>query len=203
MTRKEIVLNKLHNLSDAEIKVALKQLTHFIRARLRLKSLIDRTKSGAHSDQNLGMNAIDYYVGESVKRLWEPNGWDWKFEKFTLAEQLMRIANKLISDRVKSYKNKKEQMPKFVDKDVSDIYDLTQIAEENIRGNEEIYQKLIELAYDVAKENDAFYYFTIRYLEGADFLTIGNEMDLTRNQIYVLRKKLVRKLSGCKEILTA
>ena len=203
MTRKEIVLNKLHNLSEDEVKVALKQLTHFIRARLRLKSLIDRTKSGSHSNQNLGMDAIDYYVGESVKRLWEPDGWDWKFEKFTLAEQLMRIANKLISDRVRSYKNKKEQMPVYVDKDVSDIYDLTQIAEENIRGNEEIYQKLIELAYDVAKENDAFYYFTIRYLEGADFLTIGNEMDLTRNQIYVLRKKLVRKLSGCKEILTA
>jgi hypothetical protein len=203
MTRREIVLKKLHNLSDAEVTFALKQLTHFISARLRLKSLIDRTKSGAHGSQNLGMDAVDYYVGESFKRLWEPDGWDWKFENFSLAEQLMRIANKLISDRVISYKSKKDLMPVYVDKDVSDIYDLTQIAEENIKGNEEVYQQLIETAYDLAKDDDVLYYFTIRYLEGADFQTLAEEMNLTRNQIYVLRKKLVRKLSGCKETLIA
>jgi hypothetical protein len=203
MTRREIVLKKLNNLSDAEVTFALKQLTHFISARLRLKSLIDRTKSGAHSSQNLGMEAVDYYVGESFKRLWEPDGWDWKFEKFSLAEQLMRIANKLISDRVKSYKSKKDLMPVYVDKDISDIYDLTQIAEENIKGNEEIYQRLIEIAYDLAKDDDVLYYFTIRYLEGADFQTLAEEMNLTKNQIYVLRKKLVRKLTGCKETLIA
>jgi hypothetical protein len=74
MTRREIILRKLETLSDDEVAEAIRQLTHHVKARLRFGSLIDRTKSGAYGEKNLGMNAIDFYVGESIKRLYDPNG---------------------------------------------------------------------------------------------------------------------------------
>ena len=203
MTRRELVLTKLHQLPDNEVEEAIKQLTHHVKARMRFRSLADRTKSGAHGDKNLGMNAIDYYVGESVKRLYDPNGWDWKFEKYTLAEQLMRIANKLISSKVDEYTNKKDKLPQIDERDVGDIYSLEDIAKENINGNEEVYSRLVQLAHEQSKDDDNLQYFIIRYFEKANFDTIAKEMNLHINQIHVLRKKLVRRLMNFKEELTA
>jgi len=203
MTRRETVLIKLQELSNDEVATALKQLTHHVKARLRFRSKWDRTKSGAHGEKNLGMTAIDFYVGESVKRLYDPNGWDWKFEKFTLTEQLMRIANKLISYKVEEYTNKKDSMPVIDERDAGDIYDLEETAKDNVSGNEEIYSKLIQLAHEQSKDDDNLQYFTIRYFEKASFRTIAEEMNVPIEQVYVLRKKLVRRLMNFKEQLTA
>lgn len=202
MTRRETVLIKLQGLSNDEVAEALKQLTHHVKARLRIGSRLDRTKSGAHGEKNLGMTAIDFYVGESIKRLYDPKGWDWKFEKFTLAAQLMRIANKLISYKVEEYTNKKDSMPIIDERDAGDIYDLEETAIDNISGNEESYSKLIQLAHEQSKDDDNLQYFTIRYFEKASFGTIAEEMDMPIEQVYVLRKKLVRRLMNCKEQLT-
>jgi DNA-directed RNA polymerase specialized sigma subunit len=169
---------------------------------MRLHSLVDRTKSGAHGEQNLGMDAINYYVGESIKRLFDPNGWDWKFEKYSLVEQLMRIANKLISDKVSIYRKKKPLMPDLDTRDVSEIYDLRQIAEHDLSENEEIYSKLIDIAHKISQDDDNLCFFTCRYFEGADYETIANEMGISIHQVYVLRKNLVRKLSKYRSDLT-
>ena len=201
MTRRELVLKKLQELPDSEVMEAINQLTHHVKARLRFKSFFDRTKTGAHGEKNLGMNAIDYYVGESIKRLYDPNGWDWKFEKFTLAEQLMRITNKLISYKVESYKAKKLVLPEFDNRDASDIYDLANHKMENSDDEEEICSKLIDMAHELSKDDDNLYYFTIRYFENAKFSTIADEMKLSLEQIYVFRKKLVRRLMKNKEKL--
>lgn len=203
MTRRETVLRKLQGLSDDEVAEALRQLTHHVKARLRFGSKADRTKSGAHGEKYLGMNAIDFYVGESVKRLYDPNGWDWKFEKFTLAEQLMRIANKLISDKVADYKEKKDELPVFDERDAGDIYDLQEIAANDSKGNEDVYSKLIQLAHNVSKADDDLQYFVLRYFEKASFATIAKEMNVEIEKIYVLRKKLVRRLVDYKEELAA
>jgi len=202
MTRRELVLNKLQQLSDNEVQEAIKQLTHYVKARLRYRSLADRTKSGAHGQKNLGMDAIDFYVGESIRRLYDPTGWDWKFEKYSLAEQLMRIANKLISLKVDEYRNKKDNLPKIDERDAGDIYDLQEIASENIDGNEENYSKLILLAHQLSKDDDNLQYFTIRYFEKASSDTIAKEMNLQVKQVHVLRKKLVRRLMNFKAELT-
>lgn len=203
MTRRETVLKKLQNLSDDEVAEAIRQLTHHVKSRLRFRSKADRTKSGAHGEKNLGMNAIDYYVSESIKRLYDPNGWDWKFERFTLVEQLMRISNKLISDKVAHYKAKQEGLPVFDERDAGDIYDLQAIAANEAKGNEEIYTKLIQFAHEVSMDDDDLQYFVIRYFEKASFTTIANEMNVEVERIYVLRKKLVRRLMNYKEELTA
>lgn len=203
MTRRELILTKLQSLSDDEVAGAVKQLTHHVKVRLRFGSLKDRTKTGAHGEKNLGMNAIDFYVGESVKRLYSPDGWDWKHEKFSLAEQLMRIANKLLSDKVQEYVGKKDKMPVFDNRDAGDIHDLNQIAIDNIKDAQEVYSKLIQISHEQSKGDDNLEYFTLRYFENASFATIADEMNLPIEQIYVLRKKLVRRLTNFKKELTA
>jgi len=203
MNRRELVLKKLHELPDSEVIESIKQLTHHVQARLRFHSLLDRTKTGAHGEKNLGMNAIDYYVGESIKRLYDPKGWDWKYEKLSLTEQLMRIANKLISDKVTDYKAKRDNTPVFDERDTGDIPDLVQIACENLNGNEEIYTKLIQLALEISNDDDNLNYFTLRYFENGGFPKIAEEMELTIEQVYAFRKKLVRRLMNYKKELTA
>ncbi len=202
MTRRETVLRKLHSLTDNEVNEAIKQLIHHVKARLRIGSIMDRTKSGAHSPKNLGMPSIDYYVGESVKRLYDPNGWDWKFETRSLSEQLLRIANKIISDKVADYKAKQNVLPEFDNRDTSEIYDLEEIAIYEYEDNEELYSKLIQFAYDVSKDNDNLQYFVIRYFEKTNFETIADEMNIGIKEVYVLRRKLVRRLMKYKEELT-
>lgn len=199
MTRREIVLRRLNNVPDEEVESAIEQLTLHVKARLRFKSKWDRTKSGAHGPKNLGMPAVDFYVGESIKRLYDPNGWDWKFEKFTLAEQLIRIANKLISDKVASYKARLETSPKFQDEDISEIKDLD-VEDAIDDSNKELCDKIIQTAYELSKEDDNLNYFTIRYFEDASYETIAGEMNLTVKDVYVLKKKLVRKLMASTDL---
>lgn len=194
MTRRELVLKKLLALPDKEVGEAIEQLTHHVQARMRFNSIMDRTKIGAHGEKNLGMDAIDYYVGESVKKLYDPNGWDWKFEVLSLAEQLMRIANKLISDKVKSYKSKKDNLPEFDERDTSDIYDLDETPNDISDEYEEQCTQIINLAHELSIDDDNLYFFTIRYFENTEFSVIAKEMNLTIEQVYVLRKKLVRRL---------
>jgi hypothetical protein len=199
MTRRETVLRKLHSLPDEEVNIAIEQLALHVQARLRFKSKWDRTKSGAHGPKNLGLQGVDFYVGESVKRLYDPNGWDWKFERFTLAEQLIRIANKLISDKVEAYRKGRETMPSFQDEDISEIKDL-EIEDEIDSGNQELCDKLIQVAYELTKGDDNLNYFTMRYFEGAAYEVIASEMNLTLDGVYVLKKKLVRKLIASKAL---
>lgn len=141
------------------------------------------------------MPAVDYYVGESIKRLYDPSGWDWKFERFTLAEQLIRIANKLISDKVTAYKERAQ--PSFVDEDISEIKDLD-IEDEIDDERQKLCDIVIEEALKVSQDDDNLNYFTIRYFEEATYEIIASEMNLNVEAVYALRKKLVRRLMTSK-----
>lgn len=199
MTRQEIVLRKLHELPMEEVSDAIHQLTHHVKARMRLESYLDRTKKGAHSEENLGIPAVEFYVGESVKKLYDPKGWDWKFEERSLAEQLIRIANKLISDKPKQFLNKQAKKPVLDNRDVGDIYDVESVSDDNIEGKEDEYSRLIEVAHEVSADSEDLQYFVLRYFEGADYSTIAQEMSINIDQVHVLRKKLVRRLATIKE----
>lgn len=199
MTRRELVLRKLHELPEEEIVDAIQRLTHHVKARMRFESYLDRTKVGAHSQDFLGMPAIEFYVGESVKRLYDPKGWDWKFEERTLAEQLIRIANKLISDKPKQFQKHQSKTPDIDNRDAGDIYDLESVASDNIEGKEEEYARLVEAAYEVSEDDDELQYFVCSYFENTEYEVIAQEMGISLNQLHVLRKKLVRRLITIKE----
>ena len=206
MNRRELVLKKLHSLSPEDERQAVNDLTRFVRARLRKGTKFDRTKSGAHCEKNLGEEAVNYYVGGAIQALYKPDGWDWKFEERSLKDQLKRIANKLISDEVVKYRKKKEQEenkppPKLVAKDASELFDLMDISE-NDDETDMMLDKIIHIAKECTKDDDDLHYFTLLYFEKADFATIAQEMKLKIEQVYVLKRKLVRRLESRKDQFT-
>ncbi|MFX1277514.1 MAG: hypothetical protein ACFFAT_21045, partial [Promethearchaeota archaeon] len=141
-----------------------------------------------------------YYVSESIKRLYDPDGWDWKFEKFTLEQQLARIADKLISDSVSSFKRKKEKSPIFIDKDVSEQYDIQNYPNE-IYYSEEFFKKFRDLAFEVSEDDEILFYFTTLYFDNKDFNCIAKELGIPIEEVYAKRKKLVRRLMKLKDKL--
>jgi DNA-directed RNA polymerase specialized sigma24 family protein len=205
MTRRELVLKKLHSLSDEEQEYAVSELTSFVMKKLRKGSKFDRTLSGAHSEQNLGEEAVPFYVSKTITALYKPDGWDWKFEERSLAEQLIRIAKKFISDEVTKYKKLKEKeggdpSHKFVPKDANELFDLLDTSEDDNEISE-VLDKIFEVAKECTSDDDDLHYFTLRYLDGADFASISSEMDLKVEEVYVLRRKLVRRLESEKMTL--
>lgn len=68
---------RLESVSDKEWREALDEVTACLRWRLAGK-----TKRGAHSEQELGMPALDYYREETVVKLIEGE-WKWQ-ERFSL-----------------------------------------------------------------------------------------------------------------------
>ena len=81
---------RLEGVSDKEWREALDEVTAYLRWRLAGK-----TKCGAHSEQELGRQALDYYQEEAVVKLIEGE-WKWQ-ERFSLGRQLVIIAGDLVT----------------------------------------------------------------------------------------------------------
>ena len=203
MTRRELVLKKLHSLSDEDQEMAVQELTVFVMKKMRKGSKLDRTLSGAHSEKNLGEKAVNFYVSKTIIALYKPDGWDWKFEERTLSEQLIRIAKKFISDEVERYKKIRDKeggdpSDKIVPKDANELFDLLDTSDDE-KEIARVLDKVFELAKECTIDDDNLHYFTLRYLEGTDFKSISSEMDLSLEQVYTLRRKLVRRLESHKD----
>jgi len=200
MTRGELVLKKLHELSDEEIENAIKSLTKFVSARLKFNSYFDKTRTGAHSEGVLGVEPINYYVGESIRKLYDPNSWDWQFEKYTLSQQLTRIANKLISDQVAKYKRDKEKITFSTFKDASEYFDLADESNDE-DWHENTCNEIIELAFELSQDDDKLFYFTTMFFDGFKSKDIAKELNIAVEKVYVLHKKLLRRIIKHKDKL--
>ena len=87
---------RLEAVSDKQWREALDEVTAYLRWRLKGK-----TKRGAHSEQELGMPALDYYQEEAVVKLIEGD-WQWQ-ERFTLGKQLEKIAADLVTKQTQKW----------------------------------------------------------------------------------------------------
>lgn len=93
---------KLDAVSSLEWKIALKKCEKHL-----FFKLMNKTKFGAHTAENLGIPAKDYYIEYAYSSIIE-GFWEWK-DEFNLTEQLIRIMDSRISTKVKSYKDAKEK----------------------------------------------------------------------------------------------
>lgn len=75
-----------------------------------------RTKKGAHSEVVLQMNALDYYIVETIKKLYEFK-WEWR-EDLDIEQQCLVILDNLISKQAKKFQR---QTMKQVDLDVDNL----------------------------------------------------------------------------------
>ena len=103
---------KLAALSPRDWKDAVNETVRCITKRLRASRVtLDNgtqelvgglTDYGPHSEHHLGENALQYYVSNAIKKLYEGD-WEWQ-ERFSLGEQLSRVALRLIQNENEKYR---------------------------------------------------------------------------------------------------
>lgn len=93
---------KLDKISSLEWKITIKKCEKHL-----FFKLMNKTKFGAHTVENLGIPAKDYYLEYAYSSIID-GFWEWK-DEFDLPEQLIRIIDSRISTVVKSFKDAKEK----------------------------------------------------------------------------------------------
>ncbi|MBL7472226.1 hypothetical protein [Robertkochia sediminum] len=149
------------------------------------KKLFNKTNFGAHSERDLGLPAIDYYFEEAVSKIFTFE-WEWQFEKYSIVEQIIRIAGSMISKNVEKYRRKMEKgyfETEYSDNMAYDLFD--EVYDESI-------DKLLECIERIVKEGDAFmqmHWESIK--EGLKSKQIAEIIEKPVNYVYRQNEKLI------------
>lgn len=187
MNRALIIQAKLTEVSEDQWRVIM----------LKCKKLINqrtygRTTYGAHCEARLGVEPFDYYFKGAVEKLYE-GIWDWKFEEYSLTDQLLRIIGSMVSDEVRKYRKEHEkgEAPSFISfEEVINLVgfdpedDLTQeefeaVCDRQIQAIEEAVEG------DIDMEN----LFLLK-LEGKTSNEICEELEWKKSKLYKVTEKM-------------
>jgi hypothetical protein len=153
--------------------------------------LAGKTASGAHSGQRLGMEAPDFYFVNAVNAIYSIT-WEWKYEKFSIDEQLIRIINSMISEQVRKYKREIEQGKKTVL--IGNDQLALQLEDELDEQYDESYLiKLSNALIMACENNEKFKNFIHLKQKGFDYSDICNEMNCTRDEAYQIMETIARR----------
>ena len=147
-----------------------------------------KTASGAHCEQRLGMEAKDYYMGQSIAALYEGK-WQWKYP---IDEQLIRIIDSKISDQVRKYKNElkrgqkillvqNEQLALSLEEEIDEEYDETEL------------RKLPKALSMACENNENYKRFVFLKQQGLDYDEIGKQMGCTKDELYQIRENISKR----------
>ena len=192
------VSKRLDEISDGEWKIVIKKCKEHIRLKLKQKCA-----TGAHSEKNLGMKAFDYYFGQAIEKIYA-GVWDWKFEKFSIIEQLIRIINSLISEVVRKYKlyhdKGEEDFPKeifeinYVDIE-SSFYGLNNPDEvESLEVKEDYYDKMLEDVINAIDGDSELENYLLCVMDGMNTSEIAKKMKWPIKKVYKTTEKLQRRV---------
>lgn len=186
-------LERLTAVTEDEWKHILIELKKHIYARIKGKTLY-----GAHSERELGVGAIDYYVSESIACLYELR-WEWK-EKYTLLDELKRICGSLISANVDKYKRRKERggsvqgNTQYIDtEDLLAKYGSIEADEED---NTELTARFESLLEQASNGDPQLEIYAVAVLEFDNLEEISQNIDMPINDLYKLHRKLVRRCTS-------
>lgn len=178
------IRKRLDAISDKEWIDIIDKLTNWVSWKLKRKTL-----SGAHSEQNLGVNPVNYYVTEAISKLFAFE-WEWKFEKFTLLEQLQRIAGSIISANVVKFKKQKGEIVPTEDEILDAL--LEKNSSEEIDDNN--YQLFLNALSECTKDDDELQLYALAIHECNSFDEMSKELGWDKAKLYVLQKKLTRRI---------
>ena len=181
-------------------------MTAYLRWRLKGK-----TKRGAHSERELGMPALDYYQEEAVVKLIEGD-WLWQ-ERFTLGEQLVRIATDLVSKQVKKWEREhpwltEDGTPKteheMISKRKQDLIELTDnmgqfagILDDD--GQEEL-DDTYNLVYELVEDDEELTIFVSAIEHCGNFKDLPEHTGWEIKHVYRLMEKLMRRIKRWKSL---
>jgi len=176
--------SRIDHLTDTDWKVALAKCKKHIELRLWQKTL-----SGAHSASNLGADSVEHYLSLSYEKILTGE-WEWK-EEYTLAEQMIRIVNSLISkevDKVKTAKGKSFKISyRNIEEEFYNLVDEPENLDELALHETKLHSIETAICGDEQLE------FIVEALkEGKKRTEIASLMDITPRQFDKLRERLIR-----------
>jgi DNA-directed RNA polymerase specialized sigma24 family protein len=180
--------NRLENIDQSTWKLAIEKCYIHLRYKLR-----NKTQSGAHCSQRLGAEPFDYYVSKCIKGIYSGT-WEWFYQRFTIAEQMIRIINSMISEQVRKYKventNTKhtvlaDSMELFTDLDIED-----DLADEEDGAHLERLNEALELA---CEGNKQYKQFILYKREGLGYDEICKKLNCTQKEAYQMMETISRR----------
>lgn len=178
------ILQHLNSITDIEWMDVVDKLTTYVHFKLK-----GRTLFGAHSEQNLGINPVDYYVDEAIGKLFSLE-WKWQFEKYSLLEQLQRVVGSMISTNVEKFKTKKEDIilmeeDKLISMEKSEINDY----------DVEYYEIFKNALEECSKDDEDLQLYVMALDECISFDEMVTATGFEKKKLYVLQKKMTRRVT--------
>ena len=118
------------------------------------------------------------------------NEWEWQ-DRFTLEEQLRRIADNLISKRIEAWNRRQpEQVIVYIDLNILD----EALCDSDEDGMEETYER----AFEAVKDDEELTEYVEAIRECNDLNDICEYLGIEKKDAYNLNKRLLRKLRKAK-----
>jgi len=185
MERDKEILERLNSITEQEWKEIVNNLTKWVHFKLLFK-----TSSGAHSEQYLGISAIDYYIGGAIEKLFNLQCL-WQYEKFNLLEQLQRIIGSMISESVRKFKTKKGISIPTEDTELNSIIENCD-TEENEEDNN--YQLFLNALSVCTTDDEELQLYTTAMYACSSYDEMSKELDWDKSKLYAMQRKLARRI---------
>jgi len=185
MDNSKEILKRLHAISDIEWLEIVDKLTMFVRFKLKGKTIF-----GAHSEQNLGVEPVEYYVDEAIAKLFGLE-WEWQFEKYSIIDQLKRIVGSMISTNVESFKKKKEKVLPTENESLNILAEKVNICNGGDDSNYEIFKIALE---ECSKDDEDLQLYVMALDECNSFTEISEQTGWDKKKLYSLQQKITRKV---------
>jgi hypothetical protein len=178
------ILQHLNSITDSEWLDVVNKLTTYVHFKLK-----GRTLFGAHSEQNLGGNPVDYYVDEAIGKLFSLE-WKWQFDKYSLIEQLQRVVGSMISSNVEKFKTKKENIT-LMEEDKLIPMEKSEINDYDVEYYE-VFKKALE---ECSKDDEDLQLYVMALDECISFDEMVIATRFEKKKLYVLQKKMTRRVT--------
>ncbi|WP_341215153.1 hypothetical protein [uncultured Wocania sp.] len=199
---------KLDTVSGVEWEIALRKAEKHLNYRLW-----NKTSFGAHTAENLGVPAKEYYLNFGYMSVIYGN-WEWK-DGFDLPQQLIRIIDSRISTVVESYKKAKEkneerledgkyqlttvEVPQDIESTFYDLEGDEEINETDLLKIEEEYNKIEQFILESDDEDLIMFWECVK--EGYTRKEIAELIGKSPKQLDKIKERLLRQIK--KEVAKA
>jgi hypothetical protein len=180
------VIDKLAAIPDSEWKQTIKKCY----SHLRIK-LYNKTSSGAHTEQRLGMNPLEYYFSNAYMKVCSGKR-AWNYKEVSIDEHLISVMDSLMNSEVKKYKveQKHNRMTVLVEPDQLSLFNKKESHETT---DEDEMAKLKKALNEVCEENGRYKLFVDLTSQGLDYDAICGKMKCDKKEAYRIKEAIVKK----------
>ena len=183
-------LKKLESVTDAQWTKALEKCKKHVVTRLRKRTLF-----GAHAEERLGMDPVDYYISFAYDAIIDGH-WEWRDGR-TLGQQMVRIAENRIGKEVEIYKTGDNGQFSMAGEDIDDFF----YSEDPPPGEpnlvkEAVFGKKISIIEEAIKGDENLEMFWECVKDGMKREAVAEFMEKKPKQVDKLREKLINKIKS-------